>query len=354
MPTPHIQRTLIALLIGILLVACGSPAATSTDQTGSTGTRATAAASTAPSTAPEASASPEASPAAVESVTATSEAGGERVVKHAMGETTVPANPQRVVVLDTGELDTALALGVKPVGAVSTSQGGSFPAYLADRTEGITNVGTIQQPNLEAIIALKPDLILSSKLRHEAIYPQLSQIAPTVFTEAVGVVWKENLMLHADALGKSAEAQKLMDDYTARLDEFKAKMGDRLANTKVSTVRFLSGGKVRIYMKQSFIGTVLQDAGLPRPAAQDKDVFAEEVSKERIPEMDGDVMFVTTFGSSEETALATFESDPLWSQLSVVKANKVYAVPDDYWMLGIGMLAANRVIDDLFTHLAQG
>ncbi|MBV9789373.1 MAG: iron-siderophore ABC transporter substrate-binding protein [Chloroflexi bacterium] len=349
MPTPHIQRTLIALLIGILLVACGSPAATTTDQTG---TSATAAASTAP----EASASPATSPdasAPAESATETS-SSGDRVVKHAMGETTVPANPQRVVVLDTGELDTALALGVKPVGAVSASQGGSFPAYLADRTEGITNVGTIQQPNLEAIIALKPDLILSSKLRHEAIYPQLSQIAPTVFTEAVGVVWKENLMLHAEALGKTTEAQKLMDDYTARLDEFKTKMGDRLANTKVSTVRFLSGGKVRIYMKQSFIGTVLQDAGLPRPPAQDKDVFAEEVSKERIPEMDGDVMFVTTFGAGEETALATFQSDPLWSQLGVVKANKVYPVSDDYWMLGIGMLAANRVIDDLFTHLAQG
>lgn len=347
MTTPHIQRTLIALLIGILLVACGTPAATTTDQTGS-GTSATAAASTAP----EKSASPEAS-ATIESATETS-SGGERVVKHAMGETAVPANPQRVVVLDTGELDSALALGVKPVGAVSATQGGSFPSYLADRTEGITNVGTIQQPNLEAIIALKPDLILSSKLRHEAIYPQLSQIAPTVFTEAVGVVWKENLKLHAEALGKTAEAQKLMDDYTARLDEFKVKLGDRLANTKVSTVRFLSGGKVRIYMKQSFIGTVLQDAGLPRPPAQDKDVFAEEVSKERIPDMDGDVMFVTTFGPGDETALATFQSDPLWSQLSVVKANKVYAVPDDYWMLGIGILAANRVVDDLFVHLAQG
>ncbi|HEY0737802.1 MAG TPA: iron-siderophore ABC transporter substrate-binding protein [Herpetosiphonaceae bacterium] len=350
MPTPHIQRSLIALLIGILLVACGSPAATTTDQTGSSGTSATAAASTAP----EVSASPEASAPAESATETSSSAGGERVVKHAMGETTVPANPQRVVVLDTGELDSALALGVKPVGAVSATQGGSFPSYLADQTEGITNVGTIQQPNLEAIIALKPDLILSSKLRHEAIYPQLSQIAPTVFTEAVGVVWKENLKLHAEALGKTAEAEKLMDDYTARLDEFKAKLGDQLANTKVSTVRFLSGGKVRIYMKQSFIGTVLQDAGLPRPAAQDKDVFAEEVSKERIPEMDGDVMFVTTFGPGDETALATFQSDPLWSQLSVVKANKVYAVPDDYWMLGIGILAANRVVDDLFTHLAQG
>jgi len=36
---------------------------------------------------------------------------GGRLVKHAMGETCVPMVPQRVVVLDTGELDSALALG---------------------------------------------------------------------------------------------------------------------------------------------------------------------------------------------------------------------------------------------------
>lgn len=340
---PTMQRGMIALLILILLAACGTPGTSTTDHTDHAGgTTATAAATTAP----------EATTAATtESTVATT---GERVVTHAMGETKVPANPQRVVVLDTGELDSALALGVKPVGAVTAFQDGGFPGYLKDQTAGIENVGTIQQPNLEAIAALNPDLILSSKLRHEAIYPQLSQIAPTVFTEAVGVVWKENLKLHAEALGKTAEAQKLMDDYNARLAEFKTKLGDELPNTEVSTVRFLSGGKVRIYMKQSFIGTVLADAGLPRPAAQDKDVFAEEVSRERIPEMDADVMFVSTFGPADQTPQQEFQSDPLWAQLNVVKQNKVYSVPDDYWMLGIGILAANRVVDDLFTYLVQG
>ncbi len=276
----------------------------------------------------------------------TAPAAKERVVTHAMGETTVPANPQRVVVLDTGELDSALALGIKPVGAVSAFQGGTFPSYLSGKTDGITSVGTIQQPNLEAIAALKPDLILSSKTRHEAIYPQLSQIAPTVFTESVGVTWKENFKTHAEALGKSAEADRMMADYTKRLDEFKAGMGDRLAETQVSIVRFLPG-KVRIYLNESFIGTILKDAGLPRPPAQDKPAFADEATKERIPDMDGSVIFTTSFGPSNETAMAEFTSDPLWSQLNAVQQGKVYEVSDDYWMLGIGILAANMVVDDL-------
>ncbi len=271
----------------------------------------------------------------------------ERVVTHAMGETKVPANPQRVVVLDTGELDSALALGVKPVGAVSAFQGGEFQAYLSDRTDGITSVGTIQQPNLEVIAALKPDLILSSKLRHEAIYPQLSQIAPTVFTESVGVSWKENFKTHAEALGKSSEADRMMADYTKRLEEFKAAMGDNLAGTQVSMVRFLPG-EVRIYQNKSFIGTILKDAGLSRPPVQDKDEFAlKGVTKEQIPDMDGSAIFVTSYGPPDETSMAEFTSDPLWSQLNAVQQGKVYEVPDDYWMLGIGILAANMVVDDL-------
>lgn len=318
---------LVAVMI-LALAGCSGQPAENADQGGE----------------PSSSASPAQSSAAPETK--------ERVVTHAMGETTVPANPQRVVVLDTGELDSALALGVKPVGAVSALQGGSFPSYLSDKTDGITNVGTIQQPNLEAIAALKPDLILSSKLRHEAIYPQLSQIAPTVFTEAVGVTWKENFKIHAEALGKSAEADRMLTDYTKRLDEFKANMGDRLAETQVSMVRFLPG-KVRIYLNESFIGTILKDAGLPRPLAQDKAAFADEVTKERIPDMDGSVIFTTSYGPSDKTAMAEFTADPLWSQLNAVKQGKVYEVSDDYWMLGIGILAANQVVDDLNKHFIE-
>ena len=47
------------------------------------------------------------------------------------------------------------------------------------------------------------DATTTGKMRHEAIYPQLSQIAPTVFTERTGVTWKENLKVHADALNKA-------------------------------------------------------------------------------------------------------------------------------------------------------
>lgn len=273
-----------------------------------------------------------------------------RVIEHAMGKTEISGTPERVVVLDTGELDSAMTLGVKPVGAVEAVEGMGYPSYL-EGTEEIENVGTIEEPNLEKIATLNPDLILSSKLRHEAIYDQLSQIAPTVFTETTGVTWKENFEVHAKALNRVEEGNTVEKEYRDRVEQFRQAIGENPPT--VSVVRF-TPGDTRIYQKESFIGTVLEDAGLPRPPSQDVDEFAMlNVSREAIPDMGGDVIFTTVYGDEQETALTEITSTPLWQQLEAVQQGKVYEVSDDLWMLGIGYTAANGVVDDLTRYLVK-
>ncbi len=275
-----------------------------------------------------------------------------RTVEHAMGETQISGTPERVVVLDTGELDSAMTLGVTPVGSVEAVEGLGYPSYL-ENTDGIENVGTIEQPNLEKIATLEPDLILSSKLRHEKIYDQLSQIAPTVFTETTGVTWKENFKVHAKALNRTEKAEKVKEEYQSHVDEFKRAMGDRLKETEVSVVRFLPGD-TRVYQKASFIGTVLEDVGLPRPESQDVDEFAIlNASQELIPKMGGDVIFTTVYGPQDETTKEKITSDQLWRQLEAVQEGQIYEVSDDLWMLGIGYTAANGVIEDLDKYLVK-
>jgi iron complex transport system substrate-binding protein len=269
-----------------------------------------------------------------------------------MGKTQAPLHPQRVVVLDTGELDSVLSLGIIPVGAVEATPGGGFLHYFGDKTKSITNVGTISQPNLEKIASLNPDLILSNKARHENIYKQLSQIAPTVFAEKVGVVWKDNFMLDAQALNKEAEARQIMDQYNKRITEFKEKIGDKGSKTSISVVRVLPD-RIRLYAGGTFIGTILKDAGLQRPASQNSsEKFAVEIGYEKINDMDGDVIFVCQYGNSEDKLKKLMEQ-PQWQQLNGVKSGKMHIVSDDTWMLGIGISAANKVIDDLNTYVAN-
>jgi iron complex transport system substrate-binding protein len=275
----------------------------------------------------------------------------ERVVQHAMGETKVPSNPKRIVVLDNGALDNLLALGIKPIGATTVTLEDPFFSYLADQTDGIENVGTIDQPNLESVASMKPDLILGSKDTHEAIYDKLSQIAPTVFTETLGLDWRTNLRIQAEAVGKSEEAKTLISDYEQRVEEFKAEMGDKLANTQVSILR-PRGDHIRIYLSESFSGKIIENIGLPRPPAQSEAEFAKKVTEEQIADLDGDVIF--WFSRDPENMLKTkLMSSPLWSDLKAVKANKVYEVSAETWLSGMGVQSVNLILDDLFTYLVK-
>lgn len=273
---------------------------------------------------------------------------GFRSVTHALGTSCAPQAPQRVVVLDTGELDGVLSLGVKPVGAVEALPGVGLPEYLAELTNGVALVGTIAEPNLEAILALKPDLILSSRLRHEAIYDELSKIAPTVFTETVGVAWKDNLELYAKALGREEELALRLGEYRSKLEIVR-----NAADTSqdLSVIRFVPGQN-RVMQKGNFVGTVLEDIGFARPESQRSDEFMLTVSQEELELMDGDVIFLSVYGDASDTALDAFTGSPLWQALGAVQAGKVYRVSDDHWFLGIGLIGANRIMDDLLIYLA--
>ncbi|NUP54085.1 MAG: iron-siderophore ABC transporter substrate-binding protein [Catenulispora sp.] len=273
-----------------------------------------------------------------------------RSVKHAMGTTVIKAQPKRVVVLDSGELDDVTLLGITPVGAVSPhlkSEGG-FPAYLKDKIGGAVDVGPMTEPNLELITSLKPDLILTSKVRHEKIYTQLAAIAPTVMAETTGFPWKANLALYAQALGKETEAKTAVAQYEARAAELgeaiKAKNGGKLPT--VSVVRFVAG-PTRLYQKSSFSGVVLADVGLPRPAAQDVDQLMLEVSAEQIGKADADVVFVTTSDDPSKTKETEVQGTAVWKDLPAVKAGRVFTVPDETWMSGIGVQAADRMLADI-------
>ena len=268
-----------------------------------------------------------------------------RVVKHAMGETQVPRNPQRVVAMSF-TVDPVLSLGIKPIG-VSSGE----PEYLKSQLEGVVNIGTNFAPKLEAILALKPDLILGSQDLHRGIYSSLWQIAPTVMDSAEGNAdWKEVTMLVAEALGKTGKAEQVMANYYARLEEFKAKMGDRLDDIEVSVIRPLPG-QFELNFKDVFPGTILEDAGLRRPPAQNKDTWGTEITKERFQDADGDVIFVYTWDSESQNVLAELKADQIWSQLNAVKQGKVCQV-GEHW-ISHGPIAANLVINDLFACLVE-
>ncbi|MFJ3988637.1 ABC transporter substrate-binding protein [Streptomyces sp. NPDC090032] len=273
-----------------------------------------------------------------------------RTVEHAMGKTELKAQPKRVVVLDVGELDNVASLGVKPVGYAPTEGDDGVPSYLKKTAGTPKDVGTINSLNLEAIANLHPDLILGSELRAAKLYPQLSKIAPTVFSIRPGFTWKENYLLNASALDKTAEAKANLAAYEKKAK----KLGDDIGEKKptVTMLRYMPG-MIRLYAKASFIGTILDDAGIPRPKNQQVVDLAAEVSPEKIDQADADWIFTGVYGDAKKTDRATAEGNPLWKKLGAVKNGQAKDVPDETWYLGLGVTAANEVLDDLHGYLVK-
>lgn len=262
----------------------------------------------------------------------------------------------RVVVLDSGQLDSVLALGVRPVGAAeSSAPGRGFVAYLD--TAGIASVGPVHEPDLDRVAALRPDLIVGARIRHAEWEGALARIAPTLLSASVGGVWQENLLDVANALGRRERAEQVLEAYRSRVADARARGGARLAMTRVSYVRaygWAGRQEVRIYLRRSFAGSVLADLGVPRPPAQAEDGarrFAA-VAPARLQDLDGDVLFLSVYGPGSREVLARLRADPRWGALTAVRRGRVYNVDDDVWAVGTGPAGANRLIGDVLRYAA--
>ena len=270
-------------------------------------------------------------------------------VEHSMGSTTIKGTPERVVILTNEGTEALLAMGVTPVGAVQSFTGDPWYDHIADQLKDTQVVGVESEVNVEAIAALKPDLIIGNKMRQEKIYDQLNAIAPTVFAETLRGDWKVNFELYAKALNKETEGKEVLDKYEARIADLKEQLGDKLA-MQVSMVRFMAG-EVRIYHKDTFSGVILGDLGFARPESQNVDDFAERnVTKERIPAMEGDILFYFTYetGDGKGSELEKeWIADPLFKNLEVAKKGEVHKVSDTTWNTAGGVLAANLMLDDI-------
>jgi iron complex transport system substrate-binding protein len=269
-----------------------------------------------------------------------------------MGETEVPGAPTRIVVLDSSFLDAAIALGMPPIAATEGVAGSGLPAYLADATADIELVGLTTEPNLEQIAALQPDLILGAKVRHEALYPQLSQIAPTVFSESSGSDWTSQVRITGEALGQTDQAEALLADF----DERAAAVGESIgaAGKTAVIVRFIPGQN-RLYGPTTFSGSVLTQVGFDLgDKGYDPAVGMALISSEQIDMLDTDVIFATNPDAESAGAVVTERGtvESLWGTLTAVQSGNVFDIVDSTWMTGIGVIGANAILDDLETFFA--
>lgn len=275
-----------------------------------------------------------------------------RTIEHAMGVTEVPAHPQRIVVLNGDALEALLSVGVKPIGATQAMGDRIWYEHLEEYMDGITNVGSMSEPDLELIMQLEPDLIIGTKTRTESSYELLSEIAPTIFNEAhTNGEWKEDFRLYVDTINKRDEGEVILSAWEERAALLSSKLDAAgQLNQEVGVLRF-TAGQGRFFYNNSYSGSILIELGFNRPENHDSyEKWTENITMERIPEMDADILFyfVLDSGDGEGNQFASeWMNSQLFQSLRASQNGQLYQVNDAYWNMTYGILSADYVLNDI-------
>ncbi|MFC6317203.1 ABC transporter substrate-binding protein [Corynebacterium gerontici] len=283
----------------------------------------------------------------------------------------VPEHPEKVVTFSEPTLDAVLALGVRPAGTVAGRGLTTVPAYLQEAAGDVPIVGSVGQPNFEAIGALEPDLILvdgTSVNNNPDVMEALAQIAPTVMAGYAGGDWRKNFAIVADALNRNDEGEKVLQDHDQHVAEVSARL-EPFKDKTFSIVRWQGSG-ASLILKELPAGQSLEELGLKRPANQDKfgGGHSEPVSNENLGEIDADYMFFGTLGGSSvanpnaggnadanaaDVSLEDAKKVPGFEQLNAVRSNHVIPVEGSAWTSTGGPLLAQKIVSDVDALLVQ-
>ncbi|YAF93925.1 MAG: iron-siderophore ABC transporter substrate-binding protein [Nodularia sp. CChRGM 3473] len=281
------------------------------------------------------------------------------MVQHAMGETCIPVDPQRIVTVDSFNSGNILALGIKPVGIVGSKEYLDAP-YLKDRIQVIETIPSVNgEFSLEKVLLLKPDLIVGLSF-NQSIYQQLSHIAPTVLLpwEEISYDWKRNFKNVAEVFDKLEIFDQLMKDYEHRTEDFRQRLANLQDNSsdKEQVLRAsyasIHHGNFILGLDDSFPGTVLKDSGLQPPPSQIAGSLSLPISVEHLPELDIDIIFLAEAGINNHSKLEELQRQPIWSKVKAVEQDRVYLIKNSVWW-GYNILAAHAVIDDLYKYLVN-
>lgn len=265
-------------------------------------------------------------------------------ITHDLGVTDVPDHPQRIVVLEYSFVDTLAAVGVAPIGIADDDKRDSVvPAYTKVIGDEWTSVGTRKSPSLEVIASLKPDLIIADTSRHEAIYGALSEIAPTIaFDSLTGTyeVAMEAAKTIAHAVGKDAEMDARMAEHTAKMDAFKAEIGD----VSGWSAQFLidNGEGIFLHSPVSYNGSLLAWFGfksnMPTPDGHTYEEAIVNTSLEQLSEINPQIILRGKYADPGLTD--SWVGQPLYDNLDAVKTGSLFDVTAHEWSRLRGVIAS--------------
>jgi len=341
----YLKAFLLSLVCAVVVAGCGGGNASTEGDEATTGTG--GAASETPAATEE---TPAEAPAA--------EASAPITLKDSKGELTLERPATKVVTLEWTYAEDLVAVGVQPAGNADNENYKKNVTDQAALGADVADVGTRQEPNLEAIAALQPDLIIGVAFRHEPILEQLKAIAPTLLfnpypDEASGVdqygEMEETFRTIAAAVGKSEEADKVLADLAKHYDDAKAKLEQAGKNgAEVVLTQAYSNQNdavLRLFTDNSMAIATLAKLGLTNAWKSDNfEAYGFSTgSVEALPAVQH-ANFLYIVQDNDDVFATKLKDNPVWTGLQFVKENRAYPLGGSTWVFG-GPVSAKVFVD---------
>ncbi len=287
----------------------------------------------------------------------TTPAAGPVTVQDDHGEVKLDKPAERVVVLEWTFTEDLIALGVQPVGNADNADYKLWVTPEAKLADSVTDIGTRDEPNLEAIAALKPDLIITNADNNAAIYSQLKGIAPTIeYDPYKGNGYDYDRMVEifkqiAVATGKTEQADKVLSELDQHYVEAKTalekagKANFHYALTQAFTAQ--NAASLRMFKDNSVVVETLSKIGMVNDWKSDttEKYGFSTVGIEALPAVqDSNFIYITQ--KTDDVFGAAMKNNSVWNELNFVKGKRTYPLDGTTWTFG-GPISSKVLVDQV-------
>lgn len=286
-----------------------------------------------------------------EDETASSDTFETVTIEHALGEAVVTEKPERIVTLGQGSTETAIALGTVPVGMEEYPWGSDETGYMPWIHEAVTERGAElpaqftggQELDIEAIVALDPDLVLApwSGLT-QAQYDQLSQVAPTVAYPELAwtITWEQQIETIGRAMGQVDDAARLVEDVKTQLaesarPEYQGITFSYIYNTGPGTLGVFFPTEQRVAMAGA-LGLTVDPVVETLRQYEVEGTDSATIGLENAHLLAGSDLIFTFY--SDETNRTEVEGQPVYRQIPAIARGSVVAPTDQPFVTGSSII----------------
>lgn len=272
----------------------------------------------------------------------------------------ITKTPTRIVALEWVYVEDLIALGIQPIGVADISGYKQFVNVQPVLAESVADVGTRQEPSLEAIAELEPDLILGVELRHELIYNTLSSIAPTLLFNPYPPLnglnqleeMEQTFLVIADAVNRRDAGEKVLQNMHQTFKTAEQQLGSaEFIGSPFVLAHFVPGmPQPRLFTDNAMAVQVLTQIGLKNAWKGKIDRFGfSTVGVEALPAVQqANLLYI----AEEDIQWQQFQNNPVWKGLEFVKDSRVYPIGADTWLFG-GPKSAQVLVNKVVTALIQ-